>query len=79
MKGPLLIAAVVALGDGTDPRLDALYEDAVRDTIEQFEDTGSTVITDGEQRKYHNFATYCVKIRSRVEGTALAEETINGR
>jgi 5-methyltetrahydropteroyltriglutamate--homocysteine methyltransferase len=55
-----LIEAVAALGDGTDPRLDALYDEAVRDTIQQFEATGSTVITDGEQRKYHNFWTYSV-------------------
>jgi 5-methyltetrahydropteroyltriglutamate--homocysteine methyltransferase len=40
--------------------LEPLYEDAVRDTIEQFEATGSPVITDGEQRKYHNFWTYSV-------------------
>jgi 5-methyltetrahydropteroyltriglutamate--homocysteine methyltransferase len=40
--------------------LDALYEEATRDTIEQFEATGSPVITDGEQRKYHNFWTYSV-------------------
>jgi 5-methyltetrahydropteroyltriglutamate--homocysteine methyltransferase len=37
-----------------------LYEDAIRDTIERFEATGSPVIADSEQRKYHNFATYCV-------------------
>ncbi|HEV8658695.1 MAG TPA: 5-methyltetrahydropteroyltriglutamate--homocysteine methyltransferase [Thermoanaerobaculia bacterium] len=43
-----------------DPRLDPLYEEAVRDTIERFEATGSPVITDGEQRKYHNFWTYSV-------------------
>jgi 5-methyltetrahydropteroyltriglutamate--homocysteine methyltransferase len=55
-----LIEAVAALGDGTDARLDSLYDDAVRDTIQQFEATGSTVITDGEQRKYHNFWTYGV-------------------
>jgi 5-methyltetrahydropteroyltriglutamate--homocysteine methyltransferase len=55
-----LIAAVAALGDGTDPRLDGLYDDAIRDTIQQFEASGSTVITDGEQRKYHNFWTYSV-------------------
>jgi 5-methyltetrahydropteroyltriglutamate--homocysteine methyltransferase len=55
-----LIDAVEARGDHTDPRLDALYEEAVRDTIERFEETGSPVITDGEQRKYHNFWTYCV-------------------
>jgi 5-methyltetrahydropteroyltriglutamate--homocysteine methyltransferase len=55
-----LIEAVTALGDNSDPRLNPLYEDAVRDTIERFEATGSPVITDGEQRKYHNFWTYCV-------------------
>jgi 5-methyltetrahydropteroyltriglutamate--homocysteine methyltransferase len=37
-----------------------MYEDAIRDTIRKFEETGSPVITDGEQRKYHNFWTYCV-------------------
>jgi 5-methyltetrahydropteroyltriglutamate--homocysteine methyltransferase len=46
--------------DGTDPRLDPLYDEAIRDTIERFEATGSPVITDGEQRKFHNFWTYCV-------------------
>lgn len=40
--------------------LDPLYEEAIKDTIEQFEATGSSVITDGEQRKYHNFWTYSV-------------------
>jgi 5-methyltetrahydropteroyltriglutamate--homocysteine methyltransferase len=47
--------------DGSDPALDPLYEEAIRDTIERFEATGSPVITDGEQRKYHNFWTYCVQ------------------
>src|SRR5436309_2416918 len=50
----------VAQGDSDDPSLAALYEDAVRDTIERFEAAGSPVVTDGEQRKYHNFATHCV-------------------
>jgi 5-methyltetrahydropteroyltriglutamate--homocysteine methyltransferase len=40
--------------------LDPLYEDAIRDTIQQFEATGSPIVTDGEQRKYHNFWTYSV-------------------
>lgn len=44
-----------------DPLLEPLYEAAIRDTIERFEATGSTVITDGEQRKYHNFWTYSVE------------------
>lgn len=55
-----LIEAINARGDGTDPSLDGLYDEATRDTIEQFEATGSPVITDGEQRKYHNFWTYSV-------------------
>lgn len=56
-----LIQAVNSLGDGSDPSLEGLYEEATRDTIEQFEATGSPVITDGEQRKYHNFWTYSVQ------------------
>jgi len=55
-----LLEAIAACGDGTHPTLDALYEEAIRDTIEQFEATGSPIITDGEQRKYHNFWTYSV-------------------
>jgi 5-methyltetrahydropteroyltriglutamate--homocysteine methyltransferase len=45
----------------TPSDLDPLYEEAVRDTIERFEATGSPVITDGEQRKFHNFWTYSVQ------------------
>src|SRR5438105_4382642 len=58
---PLRLIEAVASGDGTDPRLDALYDEAVRDTVARFEATGSPVITDGEQRKYHNFWTYSVE------------------
>jgi 5-methyltetrahydropteroyltriglutamate--homocysteine methyltransferase len=50
----------LAKDDYEDPELARLYLDATRDTIERFEATGSPVITDGEQRKYHNFLTYCV-------------------
>src|SRR5438270_4811265 len=50
----------VAKSDSEDPGLASLYEDAIRDTIERFEATGSPVVTDREQRKYHNFCTYCV-------------------
>jgi 5-methyltetrahydropteroyltriglutamate--homocysteine methyltransferase len=57
---PIVLIDTVAKGDSEDPNLVPLYEDAIRDTIERFEATGSPVVTDGEQRKYHNFATYCV-------------------
>jgi 5-methyltetrahydropteroyltriglutamate--homocysteine methyltransferase len=32
----------------------------VRDTVHSFEETGSPVLADGEQRKYHNFWDYPV-------------------
>src|SRR5208283_4412910 len=47
---PIQLIEAIATGDGAD-----------RDTIARFEATGSPVITDGEQRKYHNFWTYCVQ------------------
>jgi 5-methyltetrahydropteroyltriglutamate--homocysteine methyltransferase len=59
---PLALIQAIGVhgGDGMDPALEPLYEAAIRDTIECFEATGSPVITDGEQRKFHNFWTYCV-------------------
>jgi 5-methyltetrahydropteroyltriglutamate--homocysteine methyltransferase len=39
--------------------LSALYDAAVRDTIQQLEATGSPVVTDGEQAK-HSWATYSI-------------------
>ena len=56
-----LIDAIAACGDGMHASLDPLYAEAVRNTIVRFEATGSPVITDGEQRKYHNFWTYSVQ------------------
>lgn len=58
-RPPELIAAVEA-GILAPAEIESMYEAAVRDTIACFEATGSPVITDGEQRKYHNFWTYCV-------------------
>lgn len=57
---PIELIEAVAAGGANDPKLDSLYNAAVEDTIERFESTGSPVITDGEQRKYHNFWTYSV-------------------
>jgi 5-methyltetrahydropteroyltriglutamate--homocysteine methyltransferase len=57
---PLALIAAVAKGDDDDWRLEPLYDDAIRDTIERLEATGSPIITDGEQRKYQNFWTYSV-------------------
>jgi 5-methyltetrahydropteroyltriglutamate--homocysteine methyltransferase len=57
---PVDLIERVAMSDSEDPNLAPLYENAIRDTIERFEATGSPVVTDGEQKKYHNFWTYCV-------------------
>ena len=46
-----------AEGSLSADEMDRLFDEAVRDTIEQFEATGSPVITDGEQTK-PSFATY---------------------
>jgi 5-methyltetrahydropteroyltriglutamate--homocysteine methyltransferase len=55
-----LLEEIERAGDATAPSLEPHYEEAIRDTIRRFEETGSPVITDGEQRKYHNFWTYSV-------------------
>src|SRR5260370_20586134 len=57
---PVDLIERVAKADSEDPALAPLYEVAIRDTIERFEATGSPVVTDGEQSKHHNFATYSV-------------------
>ncbi|MGV3773104.1 MAG: 5-methyltetrahydropteroyltriglutamate--homocysteine methyltransferase [Verrucomicrobiales bacterium] len=55
-----LIEQIEKKGDFASPSLEPLYEEAIRDTVARFEQTGSPIISDGEQRKYHNFWTYCV-------------------
>jgi 5-methyltetrahydropteroyltriglutamate--homocysteine methyltransferase len=54
-----LIEAVEAHGPDA-PSVDSLYRQAVEETVREFEATGSPVIADGEQRKYHNFWDYPV-------------------
>lgn len=60
-RPPELLAAIAAAGRHDDPSLEPLYEAAIRDTVQRFEATGSPIVTDGEQRKYHNFWTYAVE------------------
>jgi 5-methyltetrahydropteroyltriglutamate--homocysteine methyltransferase len=54
----LLVVAAATRGAGPSP--DVHNEEAIRAAIARFEATGSPVVTDGEQRKYHNFLTDCV-------------------
>lgn len=58
-RPPALIQAVAAfqLGQIAREALDVQYEAALTDTIERFAETGSPIITDGEQTK-PSFATY---------------------
>jgi 5-methyltetrahydropteroyltriglutamate--homocysteine methyltransferase len=49
--------ASFAAGKMSVDEMESLYEAAVRDTVQRFEETGSPIITDGEQRK-PSFATY---------------------
>jgi 5-methyltetrahydropteroyltriglutamate--homocysteine methyltransferase len=58
---PQALIDAIARKGSEDPGLEPLYQAAVRDTIVRFEATGSPVVTDGEQRKYHNFWTYPVE------------------
>ena len=59
--------AAAAAGAIAPERLEALYDDAVTDTLRRFEATGSPVVTDGEQRK-PSFATYPVAGLALTDG-----------
>jgi len=56
-------------GKITREQLEALQDEAVRDSIVRFEATGSPIISDGEQR-WSSFATY--PITDTLAGTGLA-------
>src|SRR5437868_3408739 len=71
---PVRLIEALETRDGSDPALDLLYEDAIRDTIRRFEATGSPVISDGEQRKYHNFWTYYVQGMPNTAPDGFPEE-----
>ena len=57
---PLALIEAFAKMDADDPSLEPLYDSAIKDTVARFEATGAPVVTDGEQRKFHNFGPYCV-------------------
>jgi len=56
-------------GKITKEQLEALQDDAVRDSISRMEATGSPIVSDGEQR-WSSFATY--PITDTLAGTGLA-------
>ena len=60
-------------GKITKEQLEALQDDAVRDSISRMEATGSPIVSDGEQR-WSSFATYPITLfgaRSRMRWTPL--------
>jgi 5-methyltetrahydropteroyltriglutamate--homocysteine methyltransferase len=58
-RPPALLAAMAghARGEVSDTELATTQDDAIRDTIQRFEETGSPVVSDGEQSK-PSFVTY---------------------
>jgi 5-methyltetrahydropteroyltriglutamate--homocysteine methyltransferase len=74
-----LIDAVAAhaAGQVTDEELAGLYEAAVRDTIQRFEETGSPVISDGEQSK-PSFATYPLSGATNLAADGVSIEFADG-
>ncbi|MEV4626766.1 cobalamin-independent methionine synthase II family protein [Micromonospora sp. NPDC049523] len=71
-RPPALLAGIADFESGRIGReaLDALYDDAVRDTIARFEALGSPVVSDGEQRK-PSFATYPVHGLAGLSGDGV--------
>jgi 5-methyltetrahydropteroyltriglutamate--homocysteine methyltransferase len=59
-------------GEIDSAALEVFYDEAVQATIRELEATGSPIITDGEQRKSHNFATYCVEGQPNFAADGLA-------
>src|ERR1700736_1907413 len=63
-------------GKITKQQLEALQDEAVRDSISRMEATGSPIVSDGEQR-WSSFATY--SITDTLAGTGLAPNLAGGR
>lgn len=72
-RPPQLIAAVKDFQARRIPRekLESLYDEALRDTTQRFEATGSPVITDGEQTK-PSFATYPIDGLTNLEPDGIS-------
>lgn len=78
-RPPELIEGMKAFGDGriSADALEALFDGAVRDTIRRFQETGSPVITDGEQRK-PSFATYPIHGAKNLAGGGVTIRFADG-
>ena len=75
---PITLQAAYAEYDAgkiTKQQLEALQDEAVRDSISRMEATGSPIVSDGEQR-WSSFATY--PITDTLAGTGLAPNLAGG-
>src|SRR6202521_3991163 len=64
-----------AAGTIAEAQLEALQDEAVRDSISRMEATGSPIVSDGEQR-WSSFATY--PLTDTLAGTGLAPNLAGG-
>jgi len=74
-RSPKLIAAITSDGGSAD--LPGLYAQAIRDTLSQFEESGSPVISDGEQSK-SSFATYPLEGLTNLSAEGMKIEFADG-
>jgi len=70
--------ALYQAGELSTNELDRLVEAATRATISELENTGSPVVTDGEQRKYTSFATYPLEGCPNVAADGFVLEFASG-
>ena len=72
-RPPGLLQTIKAYRDGnvTEAQMNDCYEAAIQDTVRRFEETGSPVISDGEQRK-SSFATYPLEGLSNIASDGIS-------
>lgn len=70
-----LVAALTS--QSSDIELQPLYEQAITDTIRELENTGSPVLSDGEQTK-SSFATYPLEGLSNLSAEGMKIEFVDG-
>jgi hypothetical protein len=70
IPGPLKLIAAASTFESIDPALEQLYEEAVRDTVERFQETGFSPFSEDTTTRDAAFQ----KVRARVAGTAMASD-----
>lgn len=65
------------MGEATDEELNKSYDEALKETIRLFEETGSPVISDGEQRK-SSFATYPLDGQANIDANGVKIDFADG-